>query len=94
MNEETFEPQPASQDVTGDAELTELDRAILDFESQLWKKTAIKERAITQQLGLAPLKYYQRLVMLAKSPAASEYAPVTVRRLNEAFAQKPSRRLG
>lgn len=72
--------------------LTELDRAILDFESLTWKKTAIKERAIAQRLEITPMRYYQRLAWLSTSPAASQYAPATVRRLNEAFDRKATKR--
>lgn len=73
--------------------LSDEDRSILDFESLTWKKTAIKERAIVQQLGVTPMKYYQRLAWLSSTPAASQYAPATVRRLNEAFAKKTAKRL-
>jgi hypothetical protein len=59
----------------------------------LWKKTAIKERAISTQLGIAPIQYYQYLAALMERPEAIEYAPATVRRLTEAFAARTAKRL-
>ncbi len=59
------------------------DKSILDFEAKYWKKTAVKERAIFEELGISPLEYYQRLSVLVKSPAAAQYAPHVVGKLLE-----------
>lgn len=74
--------------------LSELDQAILDFESKFWKKTAVKERAIAQSLGIAPIVYYQRLIALTRMPEALTYAPAVVRRLIDTYEQRTSGGLG
>ncbi len=95
MSEETIRIATTPGDVPQEQRdgLSPLEREILDFESKLWKKTAIKERAITTQLGIAPIQYYQYLAALMERPEAIEYAPATVRRLTEAFAARTARRL-
>ena len=75
------------------AGLSDLDQAILDFEALLWKKTALKERAIAQQLGIAPMVYYQRLIALSTMEEAAAYAPSVVRKLTDSYAARSSRKL-
>lgn len=70
---DTHVPSPADVD-----QLSDLDRAILDFEGRLWKKTAIKERAIGIELQMPPTQYYLRLAALVRTPQAAQYAPATV----------------
>jgi len=55
-------------------------RAILDVERQFWRTAEAKETAI-RELGLSPIRYYQLLVALMRSPAALAADPVTVKRL-------------
>lgn len=55
---------------------------VLDFESRFYKFRGAKERAIREQLGLTPTRYYQRLVAALEHPHAAAYAPVLVNRLN------------
>lgn len=73
--------------------LSDLDRAILDFEGLVWKKTALKERAISTNLGISPIQYYQRLVALTRIQQAYEYAPAVIRKLRDAYTQRTSRKL-
>ncbi|GEM_PF-990926 len=75
-------------------ELSNQDRAILDFESRLWKKTAVKERAIGVELGITPATYYQRLLALSRMPHAFEYAPAALGRLTRAAEHRRSGRIG
>ncbi|MCT1616777.1 DUF3263 domain-containing protein [Kocuria indica] len=68
---------------TGD-DLDELDRAILDLESEHWKYRGAKESAIRSRLGLSPVHYYQRLNALISSEAAARHAPMLISRLRRA----------
>ena len=61
--------------------LTEADRALLDFEGRWWPHVGAKEAAIPKLFGCTVVRYYQRLAALITRPAAAEYAPVLVHRL-------------
>ncbi|MDP7729554.1 DUF3263 domain-containing protein [Mycobacterium sp. TY813] len=61
--------------------LSDLDEAILAVERQFWKAAGAKEEAIRDQLGMTPIRYYQRLNQLIATAAALAYDPVTVNRL-------------
>ena len=65
-------------------ELDELDRAILELESQHWKYRGAKESAIRSRLGLSPVHYYQRLNALISSEAAARHSPMLIARLRRA----------
>ncbi|MGZ9830170.1 DUF3263 domain-containing protein, partial [Tsukamurella ocularis] len=39
-------------------ELTDRERAILDFEAGWWQQRGAKEDAITEQFGVSPVRYY------------------------------------
>ncbi|WP_435298488.1 DUF3263 domain-containing protein [Timonella sp. A28] len=71
------------KDIPEAAHFDARDKSILDFEAKYWKKTAVKERAIVEELGISPLEYYQRLSVLVKVPAAAHYAPHVVGKLLE-----------
>lgn len=71
--------------------LTDLDRAILDLESESWRLRARKEQAIEVRLGIKPTAYYQRLAALLDEPDAWAYAPAVVKRLR---ARRSGPRLG
>ncbi|MGO4424045.1 DUF3263 domain-containing protein, partial [Streptomyces sp. MCAF7] len=43
------------------AELSERDRAVLAVERRCWPGPGAKERAIREQLGISPTRYYQLL---------------------------------
>ncbi|WP_394432966.1 DUF3263 domain-containing protein [Streptomyces sp. SGAir0957] len=57
------------------------ERAVLAFEGRGWETPGAKERAIREELDLAPVRYYQLLNALLDDPRALELAPVTVNRL-------------
>lgn len=61
--------------------ISDLDRAILDFERRWWMLPGPKELAIREHLGLSPTRYYKALGDLVESPEALDYDPMVVRRL-------------
>jgi len=62
-------------------ELTERDRAILDFERSWWHETGPKETLIQERFELSASRYYEILGRLLESPEAYAYDPLGVRRL-------------
>jgi hypothetical protein len=52
----------------------------------------VKERAIREELGMSPTRYYQALNALLDDPAALAHAPVTVNRLRRLREERRSRR--
>jgi hypothetical protein len=62
-------------------ELTERERAILDFEGTWWSEAGSKERAIRDRFELSPTRYYQLLNELIDLSGALAYDPLVVRRL-------------
>jgi hypothetical protein len=62
-------------------ELTLLERAVLTLERRGWATPGAKERAIREELGLPPVRYYQLLNALLDAPRALAHDPVTVNRL-------------
>src|SRR2546427_13225783 len=68
-------------------DLSEQDRAILEFEREWWRQRAPKERAVRERFGLSAARYYQLLNGLLDRPAAIRFDPMLVgrlRRLREA----------
>ena len=57
------------------------ERGILAMERRGFGGPGAKERAIREQLGLAPVRYYQLLNALLDDPRALVHDPVTVNRL-------------
>ncbi|MER5182815.1 DUF3263 domain-containing protein [Streptomyces sp. NPDC002896] len=62
-------------------ELTARQRAVLALERRSWPAPGAKERAIREQLGMVPVRYYQLLNALLDDPRALAHDPVTVNRL-------------
>ncbi|MGP3951739.1 DUF3263 domain-containing protein [Streptomyces sp. 7N604] len=62
-------------------ELSDRDRAVLGVERRSWAGPGAKERAIREQLGISPTRYYQLLNALLDDPRALAHDPVTVNRL-------------
>ena len=62
-------------------DLTERDKAILDFERAWWHETGPKESLIQERFELSATRYYEILGELLESPEAYEYDPLGVRRL-------------
>lgn len=63
------------------AALTDLELAMLDFESGWWKYSGAKEEEIRQRFDLPAVRYYQRLNELIDRPEALEARPQVVKRL-------------
>ncbi|KRB73094.1 hypothetical protein ASE01_20170 [Nocardioides sp. Root190] len=74
-------------------ELTDIEKAILDFENRgWWKYAGAKEGAIFVELGMSSTRYYQRLNVLIEKPEALAYQPMLVRRLQRQRAARRQRR--
>lgn len=78
--------------------LSDLDRAVLDFERSWWLHPGPKDRAIREVVGISATRYYQVLRRLVDDPAALAADPLTIRRLrrgrDEARRRSLERRLG
>ncbi|MFF9770564.1 DUF3263 domain-containing protein [Streptomyces sp. NPDC053086] len=62
-------------------ELGSREKAILALERRGFPGAGAKERAIREELGLAPIRYYQLLNALLDDERALAHDPVTVNRL-------------
>ena len=76
----------------GPAALSERDRAVLAVEARGWPGPGAKERAVREQLGISPTRYYQLLNALLDDPRAAEHDPVTVNRLRRVRQARRERR--
>ena len=61
--------------------LSDADLAVLDFEATAPRSLGAKEEAIRHELGMTPVRYYQRLNVLLDSGEALAARPQLVRRL-------------
>ncbi|MFP1626292.1 DUF3263 domain-containing protein [Streptomyces sp. NPDC002867] len=78
--------------MTDEPTLTERERAVLGVERRSWAGPGAKERAIREQLGMSPVRYYQLLNALLDDPRALAHDPVTVNRLRRVRDARRSRR--
>jgi hypothetical protein len=69
-------------------ELSERDRAILDFEASWWTEPSSKKDAIQARLSLSPTRYYRLLAALVDTPEAAAYRPLVVHRLRRSRADR------
>ncbi|MGX1885604.1 DUF3263 domain-containing protein [Streptomyces sp. NPDC055287] len=81
-------PEPSGQ--TGG--LSGRDRAVLAVERRSWPGPGAKERAMREQLGISPTRYYQLLNALLDDPHALAHDPVTVNRLRRVRDARRGRR--
>jgi hypothetical protein len=72
-------PRPESR--AAHPELTDHQRAILDFERQWWRQPGAKEQAIRDNFEISPTRYYQILNGLLDLPQALNYDPTLINRL-------------
>ncbi|MDJ0464923.1 DUF3263 domain-containing protein [Streptomyces sp. H27-C3] len=84
-------PHPDDDDAYG-PELPERDRAVLAVERQSWAGPGTKERAMREQLGISPTRYYQLLNALIDDARALAHDPVTVNRLRRVRDARRERR--
>ncbi|TPQ19296.1 DUF3263 domain-containing protein [Streptomyces sporangiiformans] len=75
-----------------DEELTRQERDVLALERRGWAGPGAKERAIREELGMAPVRYYQLLNALLDAPRALAHDPVTVNRLRRIRAARRAER--
>lgn len=68
------------------------DRALLALERRPWAGPGAKERAIREELGISPVRYYQLLNALIDDERALREDPVTVNRLRRVRDAKRERR--
>ncbi|MFJ2739293.1 DUF3263 domain-containing protein [Streptomyces sp. NPDC087440] len=66
--------------------------AVLDVEKRGWPGPGAKERAIREQLGISPTRYYQLLNALLDDSRAWEHDPSTVKRLRRVRDERRARR--
>ncbi|MCL2483280.1 MAG: DUF3263 domain-containing protein [Propionibacteriaceae bacterium] len=82
----------STTDETSVSHLTDLDRAVLDFERQWWKLPLEKEQAIKQTFDLSGPQYYQILNALIDRQEALAADPLLVKRLRRLRAQRREQR--
>lgn len=73
-------------------DLAPREQAILALERRGFTNPGAKERAIREELGLAPVRYYQLLNALLDDPRALAHDPVTVNRLRRVREARRSER--
>lgn len=61
--------------------MTDEDREILALERRWYARPGAKETAILAELGMSPVRYYQRLLSIVEDPEALAAEPVLVHRL-------------
>ncbi|MFI1796887.1 DUF3263 domain-containing protein [Streptomyces sp. NPDC020379] len=84
--EDPVNPGPGGPGLSG------RDRDVLALERRTWPGPGAKERAIREDLGLTPTRYYQLLNALLDDPAALAHDPVTVNRLRRLREARRERR--
>ena len=80
----------------GMSELSESDARLLAFEERAPRSAGAKEELIRSELGMSPVRYYQRLNLLIDAPAARAAHPVLLgrlRRIRDRRAEERSRAL-
>lgn len=75
-----------------DPGLSDRDRALLALERRSWAGPGAKERAIREELGMSPVRYFQLLNALIEDERALREDPVTVNRLRRLRAERRERR--
>ncbi|WP_411151378.1 DUF3263 domain-containing protein [Streptomyces sp. A30] len=73
-------------------DLDRREREILALEGRGFSGPGLKERAIREELGLAPVRYYQLLNALLDDARALAFDPVTVNRLRRVRAARRAER--
>lgn len=71
-------------------ELSEEDRAILEFERENWGAQANKESAVRERFSLSLARYYQRVYTICRSVEALAYDAVLVRNIRDAALARES----
>ncbi|MCZ1012302.1 DUF3263 domain-containing protein [Streptomyces lydicus] len=85
-------PFPGADKNSTSPALSALDLAVLDYETRTWPGPGPKERAIRENLGISPTRYYQLLNALLDDPRALAHAPLAVNRLRRLRERRRGRR--
>ncbi|MCX5200432.1 DUF3263 domain-containing protein [Streptomyces sp. NBC_00237] len=93
-------PEPPDQPYEGESgpagapggALSARELAVLAVEKRGWAGPGAKERAIREQLGISPTRYYQLLNALLDDARAWEHDPTTVKRLRRVRDERRARR--
>ncbi|MET9978676.1 DUF3263 domain-containing protein [Streptomyces microflavus] len=85
------EPGPGGR-APAERELSVRERAVLALERRSWAGPGAKERAIREELGISPVRYFQLLNALIEDERALREDPVTVNRLRRLRAARRERR--
>lgn len=91
-NREATQGEDGGAGTAGARALTEQEQALLAVERRSWPGPGAKERAVREQLGLSPTRYYQLLNALLDDPRALAHDPVTVNRLRRIREERQRRR--
>ncbi|MEV5263443.1 DUF3263 domain-containing protein [Streptomyces anulatus] len=83
---------PLAEPAPRAGELSVRDRALLALERRSHAGPGAKERAIREELGISPVRYYQLLNALIDDERALREDPVTVNRLRRVRDAKRGRR--
>ncbi|MGW5926949.1 DUF3263 domain-containing protein [Streptomyces anulatus] len=83
---------PRAEPAPRAGELSVRDRALLALERRSHASPGAKERAIREELGISPVRYYQLLNALIDDERALREDPVTVNRLRRVRDAKRGRR--
>jgi hypothetical protein len=83
---------PAGTPPEGAPELSERDRAILDFEREWWRYAGEKEKAVRERFDVSPTRYYQLLNRIIDDEVAVAYDPMLVKRLRRLRSQRQRQR--
>lgn len=73
-------------------ELKDIDARLLAFEERAPRSVGAKEEAIRTELGMTPVRYYQRLNLLVDLPAAMAAYPVLTARLRRLRGRRAEQR--
>lgn len=68
--------------------LTERDRQMLELERKWWQYAGAKEAAIREQFDITATRYYQEVNRIIDLPAAMEFDPLGVKRLQRLRAER------
>ncbi|WP_370420706.1 DUF3263 domain-containing protein [Streptomyces sp. QH1-20] len=85
-------PDDGAEPASHSGGLSDRDRAVLALERRTWPGPGAKERAVREQLGITPTRYYQLLNALLDDPRALAHDPVTVNRLRRVRDARRERR--
>ncbi|MFI5727768.1 DUF3263 domain-containing protein [Streptomyces cyaneofuscatus] len=83
---------PDAEPTPSPSGLSDRDRALLALERRSWAGPGAKERAIREELGISPVRYFQLLNALIEDERALREDPVTVNRLRRLKAARRDRR--